>query len=313
MLAKVSNLLLHSLLHYLWIHSSSANPPGCECIGVNDVMGRAKRNMYGREYGTWCAAWDDGICTPYKFTYQEKEHPCEGTHSSSCDVLWPDLDWQKDQSQCCDSWCYVNPSCNASYWGIDLQESLLTADNAPEFKLYYSYGACPDWRTRSNYPPDGSKDYSGYSQEDCPYRPFPLGCNCIGNDYASLEQVKIEHGQHYGAWCAAWEDDNCDPSATTAADSPRHTCSGTQSKSCHDHWPATDWTAHQYWCCDSWCYINATCDGKKHRIDVKASWVSNELLYSYGACGDFNSKPTVTRGNSGWLANWAKYNKTSCP
>eukprot|EP00961_Rhodomonas_salina_P282577 3818587-Rhodomonas_salina.2 len=99
---------------------------------------------FGDEYGTWCASWDDGICVPTKFVYDEGEHPCEGTHSGSCDELWPDLDWQKDQSQCCDSWCYVNPNtCNASEWGIDLQESLITRDLPAESKLWYSYGACP--------------------------------------------------------------------------------------------------------------------------------------------------------------------------
>lgn len=292
------------------IQLCASNPPGCECISDNDNMGDENQARFGDEYGTWCASWDDGICVPTKFVYDEGEHPCEGTHSGSCDELWPDLDWQKDQSQCCDSWCYVNPNtCNASEWGIDLQESLITRDLPAESKLWYSYGACPDWRTRSKYPPDGSKDYAGYSNEDCPYRPFPLGCNCVDNSL--LGDDLLIHGKDYGRWCAAWEDDACDPEAT-AADAPWHTCDGTHAASCQDHWPATDWTQNQFFCCDAWCYVNQTCDGKKHRIDVKNSWVTAELKYSYGACADFSSKPTP-RGKSGWLADWAYYESADCP
>lgn len=41
-----------------------ANPPGCECITDNTAIDFEQRKQLGWSYGTWCAAWDDGVCTP---------------------------------------------------------------------------------------------------------------------------------------------------------------------------------------------------------------------------------------------------------
>jgi len=115
--------------------SAGANPPGCECIGAGAALTGDALRKYGSNYGQWCAAWDDGICT--SGAQEGPRHPCDGTHSSSCDKLWPELDWRgSDQLQCCDAWCFVNAStCNATAWGIDMKQSAINST------LSVSYGA----------------------------------------------------------------------------------------------------------------------------------------------------------------------------
>lgn len=68
--------------------------------------------------------------------------------------------------------------------------------------------------------------YAAYTQETCPYRVQPTGCECIGSNDALGEYERARHGQDYGKWCAAWEDGKIDPNATavgTPGTRPIHT------------------------------------------------------------------------------------------
>eukprot|EP00287_Rhodomonas_sp_CCMP768_P015628 CAMPEP_0196757772 /NCGR_PEP_ID=MMETSP1091-20130531/103838_1 /TAXON_ID=302021 /ORGANISM="Rhodomonas sp., Strain CCMP768" /LENGTH=684 /DNA_ID=CAMNT_0042106557 /DNA_START=104 /DNA_END=2156 /DNA_ORIENTATION=+ len=270
------------------------------------------REQLGWSYGTWCAAWDDGICT------QEANgadwaplHSCSTVRFGGCELSLPDLDWSKPQLQCCDAWCYVNPeTCNATHWGITIEHSIFTDED-----LYFSYGVCPDWNSRSNYPPDGGLDFSQYHRDDCPYQPWPIGCNCVGDNTLLGEDNVNRLGQDYGEWCAAWEDGLCTPDATPA-DAPLHTCNSSEYGTlygCEEMW-AINKLSDQSWCCDSWCYVNKSCDRFKHQVSVKNSWVNPALKYSYGVCSDDYSKPTPTLGGrSGWLADFSQYKAAECP
>lgn len=114
--------------------------PGCECTGDNEQLGAAERARHGMDYGQWCSAWDDGKCDPTALS--GPGHTCEGTHAASCEVHWPKYDFSKDQSWCCDSWCYIsNVTCTAelqTQYGITIAKSWTNKD------IWFSYDACPD-------------------------------------------------------------------------------------------------------------------------------------------------------------------------
>ena len=61
------------------------------------------------------------------------------------------------------------------------------------------------------------------------------------------------------------------------------------------HWPSYDFTQDQSWCCDSWCYVDATtCTPElqaKYGISLGDSWTGAALKYSYDACADPWSAP----------------------
>eukprot|EP00961_Rhodomonas_salina_P276922 3742161-Rhodomonas_salina.1 len=114
-----------------------ANPPGCECITDNTAIDFEQRKQLGWSYGTWCAAWDDGVCTPEANGKDwAPKHSCSSENPGGCEKYMPDLDWYKPQLKCCDAWCYVDPkTCNSSHWGIDVQHSIFTEND-----LWFSYG-----------------------------------------------------------------------------------------------------------------------------------------------------------------------------
>ena len=139
-------------------------------------------------------------------------HTCKGTRASSCQAHWPSYDFDKDQSWCCDSWCYVsNVTCTPELqekYGITLGESWT------ETGLWYSYGACPDaWSA-----PKGMEavSFSTYDKDTCPYtketstsvsvsaRPNPTlpGCECTGDNRLLGVEEKAVHGADYGKWCS---------------------------------------------------------------------------------------------------------------
>merc|ERR1712216_986178 len=80
---------------------------GCECTGDNSALGVVELAKHGPGYGKWCAAWEDSKCTPGATAEHKGAHSCNGT-MKTCEQKWPDdYDFTKDQSWCCDSWCYV--------------------------------------------------------------------------------------------------------------------------------------------------------------------------------------------------------------
>ena len=147
--------------------------PGCECTGDNSGLGAAELAKHGADYGKWCAAWEDGKCSPdAKASDRSGSHTCSGTNASSCEAHWGNsYDFSKEQSWCCDSWCYVNKStCTPDLqkkYGIKVAQSWTKTD------VWYSYEVYPDPWTKpselltSHYTP---QSYSQYNTSSCPYQ-----------------------------------------------------------------------------------------------------------------------------------------------
>jgi uncharacterized ParB-like nuclease family protein len=289
---------------------------------------------FGEDYGSYCAAWEDGACSEsldLKKCTNGPGHTCGS--KKGCHELWDGYNFNQDQLWCCDSWCYVNATtCTANAdLGIDVLESWLDIPG-----LYYSYGACEDDQTfpkatkEDLYNEDNDavtlSSYASYTAETCPYRAQPTGCECIGSNDALGRDQKAMHGEDYGKWCAAWEDGLFANTSLTAAQvkalaDGSHTGGGNLSAAgavgalCHEHWPKYKWHEPQPWCCDDWCYVDATtCNGTKYGIDVKPSWTGRNLYYSYGACADWKTKPTKPVAEApGRAANFAKRSCATCP
>mmetsp|Transcript_89831 Transcript_89831/g.131510 ORF Transcript_89831/g.131510 Transcript_89831/m.131510 type:complete len:355 (-) Transcript_89831:107-1171(-) len=290
--------------------------PICECLSADKVtaaLGTEFSLKLGANYGSKCASWDDGRCLPVASNNTGfRAHGC-GT-SATCSDMWGEIyDFNENQPWCCDSWCYVDQvACTgttAEAYGISIYQSWTDAE------LYYSYDLCPDSYSKPSkyiYTPD--IDYSQFQHHECPYVVTAHGCECTGNNSA-LGQNEIEiHGEDYGKWCAAWEDDVCTPSATGG---PEHTCKGSNATDCAMHWPAYDFSVSQSWCCDAWCYIDPiTCTPEikaKYGIQVSQSWTKTDLYFSYEACADRFSAVKAVKDTSYAVANMAQYDPDTCP
>ena len=254
----------------------------------------------GADYGSFCAAWEDGVGHPTADLPNPDGHHSCGT-LSTCDGLWSSYNYNADQAWCCSAWCYVNAStCDATAHGIDVARSWATTA-----EIYYSYGACSD------------AQYTAYTDDTCPYRSTMPGCECTG-DNAALGAVELaKHGVHYGKYCAAWEDGKCTSCQTSSNMLGKHTCDGTHAASCEAHWPSYDFTQDQSWCCDSWCYVdNTTCTPElqaKYGITIADSWTGAELKYSYGACSDPFSAPQAHEAVDYNPQSFSQFDEHTCP
>ena len=168
-----------------YIDTGTTAPPGCECIGrtktlelLASVPSKHSVSKFGRDYGSYCAAWEDGACSSGTHTVGPL-HSC-GT-LAGCDELWPSYDFDADQSWCCDSWCYVNQTtCTADIqkkYGLKVEKSWLNVTD-----LFYSYEVCQDDQTApKNVDYERSKpidkSYAHFTRETCPYNParVPVG------------------------------------------------------------------------------------------------------------------------------------------
>ena len=166
--------------------SYSAPPKGCECIGKTralELLGKSSQHdkaAFGEEYGSYCAAWEDGKCTP------DSEASCKSGpghkcgSKKGCNDLWPSYNFDVSQAWCCDSWCYVdNTTCTKEIqeqYGISADPSWL---NVPG--LYYSYGACEDDQSFPKEPKDAKydKDNKGVFDYCMGHRDFNFSqCTC---------------------------------------------------------------------------------------------------------------------------------------
>ena len=150
------------------------NLPGCECTGDNRLLGKDNIDFHGQDYGKWCAGWEDGACDATATL--GPAHTCEGSGATSCEMHWPTYDFTKDQSWCCDSWCYVsNVTCTPEKqkeYGLSIGASWTKTG------LWYSYGACADpfskpaYSSLSNSLASLDKDFSfaQYTPDTCPFR-----------------------------------------------------------------------------------------------------------------------------------------------
>jgi len=228
----------------------TANPCACLHVTYSDEI----LESYGmpRDYGHYCAAWDDGDGTRHSL----------GTNTQ-CHTLWPDLavgDW------CCQAWCYVDASCPDALpaW----------ANDENDVPLYYSYSAACDAEAGP-----GLNVETEYSDATCPWG----DCECVGdgNAYPPTVTAEIGFAANYGTYCAAWEDGNC---GARNDETGMHEC-GAERKECDEMWwknPATPKRASGDWCCQSWCYVGANCP----LPDVSVSTIntSTPLSLSYNTC-----------------------------
>merc|ERR1719350_361631 len=194
----------------------------CNCTGVNIGVNTA---TFGANFGTSCSAWDQ----------------------TSCSTWYPDTTgpW------CCQSWCYVDPSCSDSYGSV-------VADN-----LYYSYtGSC------------GNQEISS-----CPHQP-PDPCTCI-NVSSRLPAVNASVlGMNYGTSCLSWDLEN-----TCASYAP-----GTRDYWCCSSWcwvyptcssalPSQPFPGRDLYWTDDHCEDNSTavaqCPYKRRRIIDAAAIAAN--------------------------------------
>lgn len=174
--------------------------PGCECMGSNSGLGADEIAFHGKNYGKWCAAWEDGKCdenatkgpghtcfgvnqTLLRIMEEEEKEgnhsdhdhdhdEVEGLHIESCPDHWPTYNFMASQTWCCDAWCYVNPrTCTAEIrqqYGIDMEQSWTGAE------AFYSYGACADPITstmghKKNGGVANFAQFEGAGQGKCPY------------------------------------------------------------------------------------------------------------------------------------------------
>jgi len=164
-------------------------PTGCECWNNNDALDRGSypeqssvvkwSTFHGADYGKWCASWEDGKTTPGDSATVLSHHNGSHTGTKQCYEHWPETNstkanyynWSLSQSWCCDAWCYIDRStCTdqvAATHGLIIKQSWTGAD------IYYSYGACADWRSRPTKPanqPNGiAADLSQFSCDKCPF------------------------------------------------------------------------------------------------------------------------------------------------
>lgn len=161
-----------------YLDLSTTAPSGCECIGKEKTLELRRKTssghsvaLFGEDYGTYCAAWEDGVCSSGELSTGPL-HSCGSL--ATCEQLRAADNLGVDQS-CCDAWCYVNETtCTQQLqtkYNITVHESNLFSG------LYYSYGACQDdFSSPENveYARGSpiSKSYATYTMETCPYNPL---------------------------------------------------------------------------------------------------------------------------------------------
>ena len=76
-------------------------PPGCECIGkakarelLSSVPSSHSTTGFGADYGGYCAAWEDGVCS-YSSHETGPMHTCG--NQKGCEEMWPSFDFTSDQ------------------------------------------------------------------------------------------------------------------------------------------------------------------------------------------------------------------------
>ena len=58
----------------------------------------------------------------------------------------------------------------------------------------------------------------------------------------------------------------------------------------------------------------ASCDAAKYGIDIGDSWTGAELKFSYGACADSFSRPSLPAHEAqGRASDFSQYSCTTCP
>jgi glycerophosphoryl diester phosphodiesterase len=151
---------------------STTAPQGCECLGKTEtralLLGVVDPFVVGEEYGSYCAAWDDGACSSGLHQIGPM-HRC-GT-KTGCAELRPD---RKLGGWCCDSWCFVNAQTCTEEMQDQYGFKVEKASWLPGENLHYSYGVCADDQTypkNIDYPLQGSSkiSYAHYTEKTCPY------------------------------------------------------------------------------------------------------------------------------------------------
>lgn len=208
-----------------------------------DVNGN--ETYFPADYGNKCESWDqitDPVC-------KEKYPP----------------------AYCHTRWCFVAPECAKS----DTQKTW----RFPGSELYYSYEACGSFDAMSSYKchdhekqdeckedvqeahyripgprcawtEEINKEFLTKSEQMC--QPERCQCNGEHNPNAGVDDKK----SLYGVKCAAWDVKNC------------------------EEWQDKPGAKMGIWCCQSWCYVDASCPSATPSVDKPG------LYYSYAACQD---------------------------
>lgn len=172
---------------------------------------------------------------------------------------------------CSTRWCFVAPECGKP----DVQKTW----RFPGSELYYSYEACGSFDAFSSYKCHNHDTLSGCIEDmkEDHYRAKgprcewsdevngkelakseqicqPERCRCTG-DHLSLGDVDGKE-ELYGSTCGAWDRKKC------------------------NEWQHAPGAKMGIWCCQSWCYVDASCPS------AAPSGEKPGLYYSYVACED---------------------------
>lgn len=259
-------------LHHKPHHAMfSADPAPCPCVSngqpvikdgfLKDDAAKGNQAMSGpiikgldvngsetyfpANYGNTCESWDqitDPVC-------KEKYPP----------------------AYCQTRWCFVAPECAKS----DTQSTW----RFPGSELYFSYEACGSFDATSSYKchvhntefkcaQDVKESHYKAQGPRCEWlqeiknKELPIQerlcqperCRCTG-DFLSTAGADEKEGL-YGTKCAAWDRKKC------------------------EEWQNEPGAKMGIWCCQSWCYVDASCPSAAPSVDKPG------LYYSYVACKD---------------------------
>lgn len=245
----------------------SADPSPCPCTPnlqpqvSDDELARLRRSNVALPGGPIIAGVDEGGDTKYyPWDFGNSCKAWDKTIDAECDQKFP-------PARCSQRWCFVNPDC--------AKPDTHRVDFFPGSERYISYEACGSFDAQQAY-----VCHTHYSEKTClkssrdsTYTAGsrrcewsrdvddkalrrskqvcqPEGCRCTGQHLGE----KLPAGS-YGSQCGAWDRQKC------------------------EEWQNAPNAKMGIWCCQSWCYVDATCPS--------ASPSSTPGLYwSYAACAE---------------------------
>jgi len=261
--------IIRKMNHHKPHHSMfSADPAQCPCISNGQTVVKdgfladdsAKGNMAGS--GEIIAGLDNnGSKVYYPANYGSSCHAWDTITDPECKKTLP-------PAYCSTRWCFVDPQCEKP----DTQKTW----RFPGSELYYSYEACGSFDPFSSY-----KCHKHDSRQECTtdlkgeaYRKNgpscewnvaansshaehvcqPERCKCNG-DFLSVTEGDEKMGD-YGSMCFSWDQKKC------------------------KEWQHEPGAKMGIWCCQSWCYVDASCPSAQVSVSKPG------LYYSYVACKD---------------------------
>lgn len=208
---------------------------------ISGVDRHGKTKYYPADYGNTCEAWDTKV-------------------DPACDQKFP-------PAQCTQRWCFVNPDCakldthrsavfpsSERYVSFEACGSF-DAQQAYSCHTHFSEKSCSDASRGPKYPAGGNlcewnKEIQGKTLRKSKQTCQPERCRCTGQHVGG----KLRSGS-YGSQCGAWDREKC------------------------EEWQEVPNSKMGVWCCQSWCYVDASCPSASPSSTTGLYW-------SYAACAE---------------------------